>query len=294
MASPLKFGVLANPAGWHFRDLLRAANERFRLAPVQYSRLATSLSNSNQEFVSSAQNLLDFDALLIRAMPTGSLSQVVLRMDLLQQLHESGLPMINRPKTIEASVDKYLSLAKLRRAQIPIPQTAACQSTEEAIQMFDQLGGDVVVKPMFGSQGRGLERVTTRKEAETCFNRIAESHEVIYFQRFLNHGGRDLRLLVIGGEVIGMARENATHWVTNVSCGGTPSAYQPTHTETELALAAARAVGGEFVGVDLIYENHQPYLVDINSSPGWSAISQVNQVDVASRLLDLLARISQA
>ncbi|MBY0460862.1 MAG: 30S ribosomal protein S6--L-glutamate ligase, partial [Gemmataceae bacterium] len=104
--------------------------------------------------------LSPFDAVLVRTMPSGSLEQVVFRMDLLHDAAASGMPVLNPPRAVEACVDKYLTTARLARAGIPTPPTAVSQRSADALIAFEELGGDVVLKPLFGSEGRGMCRIT--------------------------------------------------------------------------------------------------------------------------------------
>ena len=107
-----------------------------------------------------ASNLLAMDGVLVRMMPPGSLEQVVFRMDALHRIAAAGIPVLNPPRAVEAAVDKYLTLSMLDRAGIPVPPTWAGESATEALEAFAALGGDVVVKPLFGSEGRGLMRIS--------------------------------------------------------------------------------------------------------------------------------------
>lgn len=286
----MKIAVLARPESWHFQDLKRAAGDLHELHAADYTQLATLISNNEDCIRSGQHELANFDCVLVRAMPAGSLSQVVFRMDLLQQLMRLGVNVINSPKAIEASVDKYLSLALLKDAEIPVPRTGVCQSVDEATSLFGELGGDVVAKPLFGSMGNGLTRITNLKEALIYFEAKVANDEVIYLQQFINHGGRDIRLLVIGQSVLAMQRHN-DHWITNVSCGGIPSIHNANEREKEIAIKAAKAVNGRVIGVDLVYDQHsnRAYVVEVNSSPGWRALSGTLEVDVAVKILDYVA-----
>lgn len=223
-------------------------------------------------------------------MPKGSLQQIVLRMDILGSLHRSGVRIVNDPKTIETAVDKYLTLARLAEQRIPVPTTEACESPVLAMEAFDRLGADVVVKPLFGSMGQGIERISDAAAAKKCFDRLHESGEVCYVQKFIDHGDSDVRLLVIGDQVLGMKRTRAGHWLTNIASGATGAAYQPTNCEVQLARKAAAAVNAEIAGVDLIYDaaTGKPLVLEVNAAPGWQAISETLKVDVARIILDQL------
>ena len=136
-------------------------------------------------------------------MPPGSLEQVVFRMDALHRVAAAGVPVWNPPRAVEAAVDKYLTLALLDQAGLPVPPTWTGQSAAEALAAFEALGGDVVVKPLFGSEGRGLVRVSDKELAWRTFHTLERLGAVLYLQRMIRHPGHDLRVFVLGGRVLG-------------------------------------------------------------------------------------------
>src|SRR5439155_23608266 len=141
-------------------------------------------------------------------------------MNALARLEAAGTLVVNPPKAIECAVDKYLALAKLAAAGLRIPRTAVCQTPEDALGAFAELGGDVVVKPLFGSEGRGIARLVDEALALRAFKLLAELRAVIYLQEFVPHEGFDYRVLLIGGErALAMRRRNALDWRTNVARG---------------------------------------------------------------------------
>ena len=298
LQKPVRCAVLANETSWHYRDLLRASKElnehggaQIELQAIHFSKIAGGLSSNEPNFN------LDADVVFARLMPAGTLEQIVFRMDLLQRLMLSGVCVINPPKATEASVDKYLCLAKLAAAGLPVPDTQVSQTFEQALLDFERFGGDVVVKPIFGSMGRGIERLTSVAQAKECFERLLELGLVIYQQEFIPHDGSDLRLFVIDQRVWAMRREATSGWITNISQGGQGFIHEPTDEEIELALRSARAVGASIAGVDLVYDNvtGQGRVLEINASVGWKEISRVLEVDFAKEvLLSILATVGRA
>ena len=141
-------------------------------------------------------------------------------------------------------MDKYLCLAKLRAAGLVIPRTSVCQTVDDAMESFVHLGGDVVVKPLFGSEGRGIFRLADEALALRAFKMLSQLGAVLYIQEFIPHDGFDLRLLVIGGEVLGMRRSNPHDWRTNISRGAAAQPLQVDRALADTALCAAHAVGG--------------------------------------------------
>lgn len=288
----MKIAVLAASDSWHFRDLQRAAGDKHQLISISFESLGSTVGpHGEATFFAGDVDLQEVDGVLVRTMPKGSLQQVVLRMDILSSLARRGVCVINDPKTIELSVDKYLTLARLAEQRIPVPRTLVCEGVDQALAGFKVLGGDVVIKPLFGSMGRGIERLRSRKEAEASFRRRAELGDVIYVQQFIDHGDWDVRFLVIGRQVLGMKRTRVGHWLTNIACGAKAAIHQPTNCEKQLALKVADVTGAEVVGVDVIYDSAtgKPLILEANAAPGWTAISDILEMDVAEMILNQVA-----
>ena len=222
-------------------------------------------------------------------MPPGSLEQVVFRMDAVHRIAAAGVPVLNPPRAVEAAVDKYLTLSLLDRAGIPVPPTWTGESATEALEVFNALGGDVVVKPLFGSEGRGLMRISDPELAWRSFHAIERLNAVLYLQRVVRHPGHDVRVFVLRGSVLGVMRRHASpgEWRTNVSLGGKAEPCRLDPEAERLALAAARAIGAEMAGVDLIADLDLGKLVvlEVNAVPGWRALARVTGIDVAAAIL---------
>ena len=222
-------------------------------------------------------------------MPPGTLEQIVFRMDALHRLQSMGVPVLNPPCAVEAAVDKYLALARLEADGLPVPATWVGESVDGALEAFERLGGAVVVKPLFGSEGRGLVRVSDRELARRTFQTLARLGAVLYVQRFIRHPGYDLRAFVLGDRVLGAIRRQAKwgDWRTNVAVGGTAVKTELADEVEALAIRAARAVGARMAGVDLLPDTEHDALmvVEVNAVPGWRALASATGIDVAREVL---------
>jgi RimK family alpha-L-glutamate ligase len=282
----MRIAILSGGDGWHVRDLRRAAVAAGHAAEaVDFRRLSTSVA-------AGAEALAGFDAVIVRTMPPGSLEQVVFRMDLLHRLQARGVPVLNPPRALEACVDKYLATACLEAAGLRVPPTAVCQDAESALAAFAALGGDVVVKPLFGSEGRGMLRVSDPELAWRTFRTLEQTRSVLYLQRFVRHPGWDLRAFVLGGEVLAAMRRVARgDWRTNVAQGGSGEPAELAPAERDLALRAAAALGAAAAGVDLLPgPDGEWYVIEVNAVPGWRALAPVAGVDIAAALVRHVAR----
>ena len=279
----MRIAILCGRTGWHVQDLLRAATATGHTAePVDFRRLAAP---------HDSWPLAGFDAALVRIMPVGSLEQVVFRMDLLHAA-SANLTVLNPPRAIETCVDKYLTNIRLQAAGLPTPRTHVAQHADDAMLGFEALGGDVVIKPLFGSEGRGMQRITDRELAWRTFHVLANTGQVIYQQEFIRHPGWDVRAFVLGGKVLAaMRRTSRNDWRTNVAQGGVANAVTLGETETRLALEAARAVGAPMAGVDLLPGPHgEWYVIEVNAVPGWRALGVACGIDVAREVVSFLGK----
>jgi ribosomal protein S6--L-glutamate ligase len=277
----MRIAILSGGDGWHVRDLQRAAGELQHVAEaVDFRRLFTSVA-------AGAGALADFDAVIVRTMPPGSLEQVVFRMDLLHRLQARGVTVLNSPRALETCVDKYLATAYLEAAGLRVPPTIVCQHADAALEAFAALGGDVVVKPLFGSEGRGMIRVSDPELAWRTFRALEQTRSIIYLQQFVRHPGWDIRVFVLDGGVLAAMRRVALgDWRTNVAQGGSGEPVTLDPEQRDLAVRAAAALGAAAAGVDLLPgPDGEWYVIEVNAVPGWRALAPVAGIDIASALV---------
>jgi ribosomal protein S6--L-glutamate ligase len=287
----MRIALLAGGDGWHVRDLIRAAGALGHAAePVDFRR-ATAAAGTASPPSEDVADLDRFDAVIVRTMPPGSLEQVVFRMDRLHALAARGVPVLNPPRALEVCVDKYLALVRLEAAGLRVPPTVVCQHADAALEAFDRLGRDVVVKPLFGSEGRGMVRVTDPELAWRTFRAIERMQAVLYVQQFVRHPGWDLRAFVLGGKVLAAVRRvGGGDWRTNVAQGAIAEPVRLTAEQEELALRASAAVGTIAAGVDLLPgPAGETYVIEVNAVPGWRALAPATGVDVARAIIEHLA-----
>src|SRR5262249_6223130 len=227
----MHLALLAGGDGWHVRDLQRAA------AALGHTAAVVDFRRVHAGVGCRFDALADCDALIVRTMPPGSLEQVVFRMDILHRAQARGVRVLNPPAAVETCVDKYLATARLAAAGLPVPPTIVCQHADAALEAFAALGGDVVVKPLFGSEGRGMMRIADAELAWRTFRILERTQSVLYLQQFVAHPGWDLRAFVIGGRILTAMRRRADgDWRTNVAQGGTGEPVRLGVAEERLAL----------------------------------------------------------
>ena len=209
-------------------------------------------------------------------------------MDLLQRLQRLGAVIINPPSSVEQAVDKFYTIALLEENGIAVPCTIATESVEEALRAFSELGGDVVVKPIFGSRGIGSTRISDPEVATRVFRALAFHHMVLYVQEFVRHGASDIRAFVVGDRVVAAMRRVAGGWKTNVSQGARPTQLKLDGGLERLAINASGVIGCKVAGVDILESEKGPVIVELNSQPGWRGLQSVTDVDIADEIVNFV------
>lgn len=258
---------------------------------------AGQTSDSTQADSTSAPTTLDsFDAVIVRSMPLGSLEQVIFRMDCLHVAQDRGTLVLNPPRCLEIAIDKWLALHRLQQTELDVPSTIACQTRDQAIEAWRQLGGDVLVKPIFGGEGRGILRVQDEDSAWRISSTLQQLGSVLYLQQFVEHSGYDIRVLFLGDRAWAVKRYGAAgNWRTNVAQGARVEPHELSESEHSIALRAIQAIGADakrsFLGVDLLpARDGTTYVLEVNAVPGWKGLARALNVDIANELTSWINR----
>ncbi|UCD96485.1 MAG: RimK family alpha-L-glutamate ligase [Candidatus Bathyarchaeota archaeon] len=228
------------------------------------------------------------NALFIRSVGHGSLEEIIFRMDLLQKLEREQVYVVNPTKAIERCVDKYYALTLLEENNLPVPRTIVTESVEAAIEGFNELGQDVVIKPIFGARGVGLARISDLSIAERVFSTIRFHHGILYVQEYIAHGDSDIRAFVVDDHVVAAMRRVSDSWKTNISQGAVPHAIHLSDELETLATRAAKAIDCKIAGVDILEGANGPFVIEINSQPGWMGLQSVTQTNIADSIVDFI------
>jgi RimK family alpha-L-glutamate ligase len=286
--------ILSARTGWHTDELIRALTGRGHLAAVvPYQALLARVggrpgATGETRLTSDQISLLDADAVLARIIPGGSLEQLIYRVDALHWIENRGVRVVNSPHAIERSVDKFYTTTLLQDAGLLVPETIVCERVEDAMDAVRQMR-DVVIKPIFGSLGHGMVRVSDPDTALRVVRALDQIRAVFYVQRAVDHGGRDVRVFVVGGRVIGAIerRAPAGEWRTNVAIGGSATAVEVPAGMQEIAIRAAAAVGADYAGVDVLpARDGVLYVLEVNGIPGWEGLQKATGVDVAGAIVE--------
>ena len=287
--APIRVAILSAGQGWHNDELQRAFAERGHTCQVLPITKLIGRVGTGAFLTAKEADLDSFDALLVRIMPRGSLEQIIFRMDALHLLAARGMRVFNPPRAIERTVDKFYTSGLMAQAGLPTPRTVVCEQADAALLAFAELGGDVVIKPLFGSMGLGLVRVQSEDLAYRVFKALELERAVYYLQETIPHDGRDIRAFVLGGRVLAAMERISDDWRTNIARGAVARPVQLTHEQERLCLLAAEVVGAEVAGVDMLpAKDGTDYFLEVNGIPGWQGLQAATGLDIASEIATYL------
>jgi [lysine-biosynthesis-protein LysW]--L-2-aminoadipate ligase len=186
----------------------------------------------------------------------------------LRLFESAGVRCINTHDVARICGDKLLTTAALKDKGIAQPESRVAFTEESALEAIEQLGYPVVLKPAVGSWGRLLSKINDRDAAETILEHKAVlgsyHHSIFYIQQYIEKQGRDIRSFVVGEDCIAAIYRTSDHWITNTARGATASRCEVTAEVAEISLAAAAAVGGGIVAVDLFESEHGLMVNEVN------------------------------
>jgi RimK family alpha-L-glutamate ligase len=296
----LRVAIMADQTGWHTRQLqsaLRARGAVGRCLDLADCSIDTTAAWHGLVLPGYGRGLPD--AVLVRGIAGGSFEQVTRRLGVLHALRELGVPIYNDARAIERSVDKAMTSQLLHAAGIPAPPTWATESAAQAQRIAVReaaAGHALVLKPLFGSQGKGLQLVG---HVEGVFRPVppldAGYAAVAYLQRYLPPvatPGYDWRVLVVGGRAVTAMRRVSAYWVHNVAQGAACEAAALTPALAGLAERAARALEMDYAGVDLMPAPGETagaaiQVIEVNGVAAWQGLQRVTRgFNIARAIVD--------
>ena len=287
---------MTDEVGWHTRQLqaaLRARGALGRCLDLADCRIDTTAARHG--LVLPGFGRLLPDAVLVRGIAGGSFEQVTKRLGVLHALRELGVPVYNDARAIERSVDKSMTSLLLHAAGIPTPPTWAMESPALAQQLVmreSAAGRALVLKPLFGSQGKGLQRVGFVDGVHRPLPSLDVGYGgLAYLQRFipaLAEPGFDWRVLVVGGRAVTAMRRVSAHWVHNVAQGARCETARLDADLARLAEDAARTLQMDYAGIDILpAAGAQPLQVlEVNGVAAWQGLQRVTPFNIAGALVD--------
>jgi [lysine-biosynthesis-protein LysW]--L-2-aminoadipate ligase len=209
-----------------------------------------------------------------------------------------GIPTVNTYEVANICGNKLLTTSALVRHKIPTPRTRVAFTPASALQAVDEMGYPVVLKPGVGSWGRLLSKVNDREAAEAILEHKqvlgSYHHSIYYIQEYVEKHGRDIRAFVVGDETICAIYRTSSHWITNTARGGKATNCPVTPELDDLCVAAARAVGGGVVALDLFEDDERGLLVnEINYTMEFRNSIDTTGVDIPARVIDYVVAVGR-
>ncbi len=297
MTVPRRIVVFTDSDGWHERQL-QEAFERIDAKTIFVSLSECRFSDHSQHgglIIPGLDGSLP-DGVFVRSVSSGTFEQVTLRLGYLHALAEMSVKVVNSAKVIERTVDKSTTSHLLRRHGVATVPSWTFESQDAARQCLETARSNnkrLVLKPLFGSQGRGLRLL----ESDADIPPPEEVSHVYYLQEYVpprDSFWRDWRIMVANGMALCAMERRSNQWITNRAQGAECLASNLGAKPLNLAQRAARAVGADYAGVDLIRTVDGNWLVlEINGVPAWQGIQSVSEVDIAFAFAKIFASATE-
>lgn len=298
----MRVAILTDETGWHTRQLQTALRSRGavgRCVDLADCRIDTTAAWHGLAIPGYGRELPD--AALVRGIAGGTFEQVTKRLGVLHALRELGVPVYNDARAIERSVDKAMTSLLLHAAGIPTPPTWATESAAQAQRIAIREGAAghaLVLKPLFGSQGKGLQLVGEVDGIHHPLPPLDKYYgSMAYLQRFVPpvcEPGFDWRVLVVGGRAITAMRRVSRHWIHNVAQGARCEPQAMTRPLAALAERAAAALALDYAGIDIVpvrCDDNDPdesdmQVIEVNGVAAWHGLQRVTDFNIAAALID--------
>ena len=280
----MKIGVISrNESFWATSEIIRAL-KRKHVEPLYLHtpRIHLALEAKKVDAIYENKSLRRLDA----AIPRIGRSLTQLGVMLLKHLELMEIPTTLSVDGLLTARNKYFTLQALHAVGVRIPESVLIALRDRNEDLMEYLSPPIVLKLLTGTQGIGVMRVRDVKEAGPIIDTLSELDQMICLQKYVPNPGEDLRVFVAGGEVVAaMKRKAAPHeWRSNIHIGGHGVAYKLSNAESETAVKAAEAVGVEIAGVDLISAKGDPFVIEVNASPGFRGLLAATGINAADKI----------
>ncbi len=291
----MKIAILSSKGSLYSTTRLKEAGEErgHEVQVVDYRRCYMNITSHRPAVLFQGESLEGFEAII----PRIAASYTFYGTAVVRQFEMMGVFSVNESVAITRARDKLRSLQLLARDGIGLPVTAFARSTKDTQGVINLVGGaPLVIKLLEGTQGIGVVLAETKKAAESVIDAFRGLDANILVQEFIKEaGGADIRCFVVGGRVVAaMMRQGAQgEFRSNLHRGGTATKIRLTPEERSTAVRAAKTMGLNVAGVDILRSNHGPVVMEVNSSPGLEGIEQTTGLDVAGNIIDFIEKNAQ-
>lgn len=288
----MKIGILSRNAKLYSTSRLveAATNRGHEIRVIDALRCYMDITPHQPTIHYKGEELNDFDAII----PRIGASITFYGTAVVRQFEMMGVYSVNESVAITRSRDKLRSMQLLSRKGLGLPITTFAHSPDDIDGVIEEVGGaPLVIKLLEGTQGLGVVLAETNKAAESVIQAFMGLNANILVQEFIKEaGGSDIRCLVVGGKVVAAMERKAAkgEFRSNLHRGGTATLIKITPEERSTAIRAARTMGLNVCGVDLLRSNHGPVIMEVNSSPGLRGIEEASGKDIADMIIAFLER----
>jgi len=274
----------------HKRIVETAIERGHEIEVINHLRCYVNITSHRPQIHYQERILPKYDAVI----PRIGASVTLFGTAVLRQFEMMGVYPVNESVAITRSRDKLRSLQLLSRKGIGLPVTVFAHRTSNADELLDIIGGaPVVIKLLEGTQGIGVVLGETHTAAASIIQAFGGVKTNILIQEFVKEaGGEDIRCLVVGDKVVAsmLRKGKEGDFRSNLHRGGSATAIKITPLERQTAVSAAKIMGLNVCGVDLLRANHGPVVMEVNSSPGIEGVEKATGIDVARKIIEFIER----
>lgn len=293
---PIFTDEVAQAGGWHGQSLAQAFARRGWQA-LMVSLDSCHVNIVDQRVAVHVPGLTESAPMaFVRGVAAGTTQQIITRMNILHTLQRQGMLVYNPARAIEITVDKGLTSQLLAEQHIATPNTWVCEHRTIAHSIMQQAldnGKTLVIKPLFGSQGKGVRLIEHRQQFALPQDQFVEG--VYYLQEKIDCGTNqhDYRVFVVNGEPVAAMRRQGDTWLHNVARGARCTPCDEPDV-IDVGVRAAQAIGIHYAGVDVIRDHHgKLWVIEVNSIPAWRGLQSITGFEIADVLVNDLLKLAQ-
>ena len=282
----MRIGVLSrNKDYWTTRKIIKAG--RFRGHESEFIRTGDVQLRVNDVYFDAfygAKSFRETDVVI----PRVGRSLTDFGILLLNHLTLMGVPTTLSAAALSTARNKFATMQRLRGAGLRTPESFLVASKIKAGDVIERTPPPLVLKLLSGTQGVGVMRVEKASDVGPIIDTLVELKQLILIQSYIPNPGEDVRMFVVGDEVVGamVRKASPNEWRSNIHLGGRGIPYKATREEVEMAIRAAGATGVEIAGIDMIMSKEGPYLIEVNASPGFKGLMKATDIDVPGKIIE--------